>query len=295
MSMSQVPTSPNPAWSAPVARSRRAAPDRPPRQAPVACVSSPAALTRSTARPAERAPSRARRAGAGMRRRPRHRAAAAGGSRRSRRSGSSPSRARRRPGPVEPCCSAGVSGWDRTSPARRDRSPRPASATMPFTSLQPAVAAALAAAPGFALRVSFGRDDGGHQTSRMIGSTTGLRRKRWLMSWRTAVRTRRRRSLRDRTARRGPRSASAASTAFLQLLEQAARSPSRRRSRARRSRAPRRPRRRGRRRATRRPHRPRRAAGGRAAPRRRCRRRDLPSTSTRPAGKCPTSARRWSS
>src|SRR4030095_7609613 len=55
---------------------------------------------------------------------------------------------------------------------------------------EPAVAAALAAAPGVALRRFFFRcDDGGPQTSRIMGSARGRRRKRWLTSWRTAVRT----------------------------------------------------------------------------------------------------------
>src|SRR2546422_90510 len=49
----------------------------------------------------------------------------------------------------------------------------------------PAVAASPAVPPGLV----FGREERGHQTSRMIGSTTGLRRNRWGMKCRTAART----------------------------------------------------------------------------------------------------------
>ena len=44
--------------------------------------------------------------------------------------------------------------------------------------------------PGGDRLVGVGGDGRGHQTSRIIGSTKGLRWKRWFTSWRTAVRTR---------------------------------------------------------------------------------------------------------
>src|SRR5262249_8441302 len=52
----------------------------------------------------------------------------------------------------------------------------------------------------------------GHQTSRIIGSTTGLRWKRWLTNWRTAVRTRAPSASRS-CGSSGARSARAATTA----------------------------------------------------------------------------------
>ena len=66
--------------------------------------------------------------------------------------------------------------------------------------------------PGGDRLVDVGGDGRGHQTSRIIGSTKGLRWKRWLTNWRTAVRTRAPIASRSHGSS-GPRSASAASTA----------------------------------------------------------------------------------
>ena len=66
--------------------------------------------------------------------------------------------------------------------------------------------------PGGYRLVGLGRNGRGHQTSRIIGSTNGLRWKRWFTNWRTAVRTRALVASRSHGSS-DPRSASAASTA----------------------------------------------------------------------------------
>src|SRR5574341_2070152 len=59
----------------------------------------------------------------------------------------------------------------------------------PLHLAEPAIAAPRPARARPRVDLLLGRDQRGHQTSTTIGSTTGFRRNRWAMKWRTAVRT----------------------------------------------------------------------------------------------------------